>query len=36
MATRFVISSRCNFDHERAFARTIGTDIYARKRLPRR
>lgn len=34
MATRFVISSRCNFDHERAFARTIGTDLYARKRLP--
>jgi hypothetical protein len=29
MASRFVISSRAQFDAERAFARTIGTDIHA-------
>ena len=33
MASRFVVSSHSNFDHERAFAKTIGTDIYARDRL---
>ncbi len=30
MASRFVISPRHNFDHERAFAKTIGTNLYAR------
>lgn len=29
MASRFVLSSRANFEAERAFAPTIGTDIYA-------
>lgn len=29
MASRFVLSSRSNFDAERAFAPTIGTNIYA-------
>jgi hypothetical protein len=33
MASRFVISPRNNFDRERAFAKTIGTDIYAPDRL---
>jgi hypothetical protein len=28
MASRFVISSRNNFDREREFAKTIGTDVY--------
>jgi len=32
MASRFVISCRNNFDREREFAKTIGTDIYARDR----
>ena len=32
MASRFIISPRDDFDHERAFAKTIGTDIYARDR----
>ncbi|MBL6928859.1 MAG: DUF4238 domain-containing protein [Rhodospirillales bacterium] len=30
MASRFVLSSRNSFDKERAFAKTIGTDLYAR------
>lgn len=29
MASRFVLSNRNDFDHERAFAKTIGTDEYA-------
>ncbi|MBA2933070.1 DUF4238 domain-containing protein [Sphingomonas sp. CGMCC 1.13654] len=29
MATRFLMSSRQNFEAERAFAATVGTDIYA-------
>ncbi len=32
MASRFIVSPRHNFDHERAFAKTIGTDFYARDR----
>jgi len=28
MASRFIISSRRNFDREREFAKTIGTDAY--------
>lgn len=32
MASRFVISPRNNFDAERAFAKTIGTDIYTSDR----
>jgi Protein of unknown function (DUF4238) len=32
MASRFVISRRNNFDYERAFTKTIGTDRYARDR----
>jgi hypothetical protein len=28
MASRFIISSRNNFDREREFAKTIGTDTY--------
>ena len=31
MASRFVISQRNNFDHEREFAKSIGTDKYAPK-----
>lgn len=31
MATRFLFSNRDNFDDERAFATTIGTDLYAQK-----
>ena len=31
MASRFVISSRKEFEHEREFAQTIGTDFYAPK-----
>ncbi len=30
MASRFVISRRNRFDHEREFAKSIGTDLYAR------
>ncbi|WP_276571626.1 hypothetical protein [Bradyrhizobium sp. dw_78] len=29
MASRFVLSNRADFDAERAFAPTIGSDIYA-------
>ncbi|WP_329258771.1 DUF4238 domain-containing protein [Actinoallomurus sp. NBC_01490] len=29
MASRFIISNRAAFDHEREFAKTIGTDTYA-------
>lgn len=29
MASRFILSNRADFDAERAFARTIGTDVYA-------
>lgn len=29
MASRFVFSNRATFDEERAFAKTIGTDVYA-------
>jgi hypothetical protein len=36
MASRFVISPCRNFERERAFAKTIGTDLYARERLPHR
>lgn len=32
MASRFIVSPRNNFDQERAFASTIGTDLYARGR----
>jgi hypothetical protein len=34
MASRFVFSRRDRFDAEREFAKTIGTDIYARGRPP--
>lgn len=33
MASRFVFSNRDQFDVERAFAKTIGTDIYANDRV---
>lgn len=36
MASRFVISPRNHFDAERAFAKTIGTDIYAADRIEAR
>jgi hypothetical protein len=29
MSSRFLISNRAQFDAERAFAKTIGTEIYA-------
>lgn len=32
MAPRFVFSRRANFDAERKFAKTIGTDLYVRER----
>ena len=28
MASRFIISQRNDFDREREFAKTIGTDVY--------
>lgn len=34
MASRFIFSDRSNFDHEKAFAKTIGTDLYAGEAAP--
>lgn len=34
MASRFVLSDRNDFDEARAFAKTIGTDVYAPKHSP--